>query len=112
MNNPIRIVAASLAFSRWAFADAIRDGAGHFRPIFWSALILIALIGVPKVAAQNIMHVPSPSDNKAAPKSELAAEPSGSETPQTLRVVIALALGAAVVAVVCMPSRKGGGDER
>ncbi len=61
----------------------------------------------------GVMHVAQPADAKAAgSKSELAPETTTTETPKTLRIVIALLLGAAVVAVVCVPSRKGGGDER
>jgi hypothetical protein len=107
MSNPIRFVAAKLAFS-----ETLRSGVVFFRRAFWSVLLLWAMFAPPKVGAQNVMHVPTPTDNKPAIKSELAPEPVGSETPPTLRIVIALALGAAVVAVVCIPSRKGGGDER
>ena len=107
MSNPIRSVAVKLALS-----ETIRGGAGFFRRAFGSCLFLWAISANPHVGAQSVMHVPTPSDNKAAPKSELAPEPSSSGTPPTLRIVLALALGAAVVAVVCMPSRKGGGYER
>lgn len=61
----------------------------------------------------GVMNVGQPTDAKGAnSKSELAQETTTTETPKTLRIVIALLLGAAVVAVVCVPTRKGGGDER
>ncbi len=69
---------------------------------------------VPTLFGQGgVMHVGQPTDAKAAgSKSELVSESTTTETPKTLRIVIALLLGAAVVAVVCVPTRKGGGDER
>lgn len=112
------IQSAVSAFSGTTHSGSYRKGVRPRRLavwsglLFWGGLLSGAMFASPQVWAQSVMHVPTSTDSKAAPKSELAPEPTGSETPSTLRIVLALALGAAVVAVVCVPSRKGGGDER
>jgi|GEM_PF-4359079 hypothetical protein len=76
--------------------------------------LAIGLAGsVPSQSPIMKNSTPSPDGKAGASKSELNVEDAEpASTPPTLRIVFALLLIAGTVAVVVVPSRKGGGDSR